>query len=351
MITLMRENFFNADVEALVNTVNCVGVMGRGIALQFKKRFPKNFDEYAIACQQKEVIPGKMFVHRTGSMINPRFIINFPTKRHWRGTSRIEDIESGLSDLKQVIIRNAIKSIAIPPLGCGLGGLDWKIVRPKIENALQDLTDVKILLFEPGNAPQADQMVHSTKKPMMTIGRAALLELIQQYLRGLLDPYITLLEVHKLMYFLQESGEPLRLNYKKSFYGPYANNLRHVLNLVEGHFISGYADGGDDPTKNLTIIPDAAEEAARYLKKYPETSAKIQKVGLLVEGFESAFGLELLATVHWLIAKENIRALNDIVAAVHNWNKHKQIFSARQIEIAARRLQDKGWVDGLTGLS
>lgn len=344
----MRENFFNADAEALVNTVNCVGVMGRGIALQFKKRFPENFDEYAIACKRKEVIPGKMFVHRTGSMINPRFIINFPTKRHWRGTSRIEDIESGLSDLKQVIIKNAIKSIAIPPLGCGLGGLDWKIVRSKIENALQDLTEVKILLFEPGNAPQADQMVHNTKKPMMTIGRAALLELIQQYLRGLLDPYITLLEVHKLMYFLQESGEPLRLDYRKRTYGPYAGNLRHVLNLVEGHFILGYADGGDDPEKNLTIIPDAAKEAEIYLKKYPETSAKIQKVGSLVEGFESAFGLELLATVHWLIVKENIRALNDIIAAVHNWNKHKQIFSARQIEIAAKRLQDKGWVNGLT---
>ncbi|MBQ6597512.1 MAG: macro domain-containing protein, partial [Lentisphaeria bacterium] len=315
------------------------------------KRFPENFDEYAIACKQKEVIPGKMFVHSTGSMINPRFIINFPTKRHWRGTSRIEDIESGLSDLKQVIINNAIKSIAIPPLGCGLGGLDWKIVRPIIENVLQDLTDVKILLFEPGNAPTANQMVHNSKRPMMTIGRAALLELIQQYLLGLLDPYITLLEVHKLMYFLQESGEPLCLNYKKSFYGPYANNLRHVLNLVEGHFISGYADGGDDPTKNLTIIPDAAEEAKRYLKKYPETSAKIQKVGVLVEGFESAFGLELLATVHWLIVKENIRALNDIITAVHNWNKHKLIFNARQIEIAARRLQEKGWINGLTGLS
>ena len=351
MITYKHDDIFNANAEALVNTVNCVGVMGRGIALQFKKRFPENFAEYEKACKQNEVVPGKMFVHSTGSMINPRFVINFPTKRHWRGSSRLEDIEAGLIALKNVIIQNNIKSIAIPPLGCGLGGLDWSVVKSKIELALNDLTDVEIMVFEPGNAPQASQMVQNSKTPPITPGRAALIELMQQYLRGLLDPYVTLLEVHKLLYFLQESGEPLRLKYEKYIYGPYANNLRHVLNCIEGHFISGYADGGDDPRKQLQIVPGAEKKAEEFLQEHPKTSMRIQKVSELVEGFESSFGLELLATVYWLIVKENIKTLDQIIAHTHSWNDHKKQFTPRQIEIAVNRLVDKGWVSNIGGIA
>lgn len=149
MIIYKQDNIFDANAEALVNTVNCVGVMGRGLALQFKKRFPKNFAEYEIACKRKEVVPGRMFLHATGNLMNPRFIINFPTKRHWREASLLEDIETGLAALKQEIIRNQIKSIAIPPLGCGLGGLDWNIVKAKIESSLKNLSDVEIMVFEP----------------------------------------------------------------------------------------------------------------------------------------------------------------------------------------------------------
>lgn len=351
MITYKHDDIFNANAEALVNTVNCVGVMGRGIALQFKKRFPENFAEYEKACKQNEVVPGKMFVHSTGSMINPRFVINFPTKRHWRGSSRLEDIEAGLIALKNVIIQNNIKSIAIPPLGCGLGGLDWSVVKSKIELALNDLTDVEIMVFEPGNAPQASQMVQNSKTPPITPGRAALIELMQQYLRGLLDPYVTLLEVHKLLYFLQESGEPLRLKYEKYIYGPYANNLRHVLNCIEGHFISGYADGGDDPRKQLQIVPGAEKKAEEFLQEHPKTSMRIQKVSELVEGFESSFGLELLATVYWLIVKENIKTLDQIIAHTHSWNDHKKQFTPRQIEIAVNRLLNKGWVSNIGGVA
>ena len=351
MITYKHDDIFNANAEALVNTVNCVGVMGRGIALQFKKRFPENFAEYEKACKQNEVVPGKMFVHSTGSMINPRFVINFPTKRHWRGSSRLEDIEAGLIALKNVIIQNNIKSIAIPPLGCGLGGLDWSIVKNKIELALNDLTDVEIMVFEPGNAPQASQMVQNSKTPPITPGRAALIELMQQYLRGLLDPYVTLLEVHKLLYFLQESGEPLRLKYEKNIYGPYANKLRHVLNCIEGHFISGYADGGDDPRKQLQIVPGAEKKAEEFLQEHPKTSMRIQKVSELVEGFESSFGLELLATVYWLIVKENIKTLDQIIAHTHSWNDHKKQFTPRQIEIAVNRLLNKGWVSNIGGVA
>lgn len=160
MISYTSGDILKADAEALVNTVNCVGVMGRGIALQFKNAFPENFGVYARACQKKEVLPGKMFVYRTGTLTTPYFIINFPTKRHWRGKSRLEDIDSGLQDLVDVIRHYGIRSIAIPPLGSGLGGLDWSVVRSRIEAALAPLADVSIIIYEPNGAPEADKMVH-----------------------------------------------------------------------------------------------------------------------------------------------------------------------------------------------
>src|SRR6201987_4374327 len=125
MVELTQGDILNASVEALVNTVNCVGVMGRGIALQFRKAFPENFKAYEAACKRKEVVPGRMFVYETGLLTGPRFVINFPTKRHWKGKSRIKDIEAGLVALAREVKDRGIRSIAVPPLGCGLGGLDW----------------------------------------------------------------------------------------------------------------------------------------------------------------------------------------------------------------------------------
>ena len=149
MITNKTGDLFDEDVEALVNSVNCVGVMGRGIALEFKKRFPQNFKAYATACERNEVQPGRMFVHETGQL-SPRYIINFPTKRHWKAKSRMEDIEAGLDALVREIQRRDIRSIAIPSLGSTLGGLRWEDVRPRIEAALSGLGDVEVRLFEPG---------------------------------------------------------------------------------------------------------------------------------------------------------------------------------------------------------
>lgn len=149
MIQITRGNLLESDAQALVNAVNCVGVMGKGIALQFKQAFPENFKAYEKACKQKSVVPGKMFVFSTGNSGNPRFVINFPTKRHWRDKSRLEDVQSGLVDLVNVIKESNIESIALPPLGCGLGGLEWGVVKSLIEEALADLSDVKVLLFSP----------------------------------------------------------------------------------------------------------------------------------------------------------------------------------------------------------
>jgi O-acetyl-ADP-ribose deacetylase (regulator of RNase III) len=347
MIEYTSGDILNDQSEALVNTVNCVGVMGRGIALQFKNAFPNNFKAYALACKQEQVRPGRMFVFETGQMFIPRYIINFPTKRHWRGKSRMGDIESGLKSLVEVIRQHNIRSVAIPPLGSGLGGLEWPQVKSRIEAAVEALTDVQVIIYEPKGAPKTEKMVHSREVPKMTAGRAALVELIHRYLGGLLDPMVTLLEIHKLMYFMQEAGEPLRLKYQKAIYGPYAENLRHVLHAIEGHLVAGYADGGDEPDKQLKLVPGAVQDAADFLQQHVETRARFNKVAELVEGFESSFGLELLATVHWVIKKENVRTLVDVEKHTYAWNDRKRHFSPRQIAIAVDVLTQKGWIEGI----
>jgi O-acetyl-ADP-ribose deacetylase (regulator of RNase III) len=334
MIQYTQGDILKADVEAIVNTVNCVGVMGRGIALQFRRAWPENFEAYKKVCDAGELKPGKLNVFATGQLANPRFIVNFPTKRHWRGASRMEDIEGGLVALKQWIQENQIQSIAIPPLGAGLGGLDWTEVKAKIEVALSSLGPVDIRIYEPKGAPQNDRMVRNKKVPKMTAGRAALIELMRRYLDGLLDPNISLLEVHKLMYFMQELGEPLRLKFNKAPYGPYAENLRHVLNEIEGHYISGYADGGDQPDKILQLVPGAENEASEFLQSHPQTQERFDRVAKLVAGFESPFGLELLATTHWVIKQEAAKTPEAITEKIYQWNPRKRQFTPRQISLA-----------------
>jgi O-acetyl-ADP-ribose deacetylase (regulator of RNase III) len=172
MISITNGNIIEANAEALVNTVNCVGYMGKVMALQFKQAYPDNFNAYARTCRSNDIKPGKMFIFETGQMFNPKYIINFPTKRHWRGESRLEDIESGLKALIQVVKKLNIRSIAVPPLGCGLGGLKWSVVRPMIEQAFSDLPDIHMYLYAPQGAPDAKAMPVHNLKPKMTRARA-----------------------------------------------------------------------------------------------------------------------------------------------------------------------------------
>jgi len=343
MIEYKSGDLLAEQADALVNTVNCVGFMGRGIAAQFKKAWPDNFKAYAAACRREEVQPGSMFVFETSRLMPPRFIINFPTKRHWRGKSRVEDIEAGLAALVEEVREREIRSIAIPPLGAGLGGLDWREVRALIDEAAKELPDVQVIVFEPTGTPAAGVGARAGKAPKMTPGRAVLVGLAERYLAALLDPFVSLLEIHKLMYFMQESGEPLRLRLTKAPLGPYAENLRHVLAEIEGYYLTGYGAGGDAPDKQLELVPGAVDDARKALSQRPETRARFELVSRLIEGFESPFGLELLATVHWVMTREGATSEDDIVDRTYAWDERKRRFSRQQILLARRILSERGF--------
>lgn len=344
MIRYTTGDILQCDAEALVNTVNCVGVMGRGIALAFKHAFPDNFNAYALACERGDVQPGRMFVHATGRL-RPRLVVNFPTKRHWRGKSRIEDIESGLEALVQVVRANDIKSIAIPPLGSGLGGLQWSAVREMIAQRLASLVDVDIVVFEPSTIASSQSTAqHDRPVPLLTPARAALVGLMARYLDGLLSTSVSLLELHKLMYFMQSAGEPLRLRYQKGPYGPYADNLRHVLNAIEGYYVSGYQHSGDQPGTLLELVPGAASDALTLLEAHEETKLRFERVAQLIAGFESPYGMELLTTVHWLYAQEACTTVETIHRSIQQWNSRKaSLFSERHVRIAFDALSNNAW--------
>lgn len=337
-------DILSADVEALVNTVNCVGIMGRGIALQFKNAFPQNYKEYVRACNAGEMQPGHMFVHSTGSLTHPRYVINFPTKRHWKGKSRMEDIDAGLKDLKSTIEQLQIRSIAIPPLGSGLGGLDWSQVRPRIEAMAKQLKDVEVVIFEPAERAVIADAKPTGAPPNMTVSRALLVLLMAHYRSAVLDPFVTLLEVHKLLYLLQEAGQPLRLRFGKAPYGPYANNIRHLLNAMQGYYIVGYDGGADSPQKQLDIVPGALKEAEEQLRDDPESLARLNRVFDLVDGWETTHGMELLATVHWLAARRMASTSQQAVEQTYAWSERKRMFTPRQIDLAFQTLQAKGWI-------
>lgn len=338
MIVIKKGNLLTDEAEALINTVNCVGVMGKGIALQFKQAFPEMFTEYQKACRKEEVQPGKMHVVETKSLFNPKYIINFPTKRHWKNRSRMDDIESGLVDLIKVVNKLEIKSIAVPPLGCGNGGLKWSDVRPKIESAFEQIQDVEVHLYEPAGSPKPDMIKIATNRPKLTRARALVLMLMNDYC---IPGYkLSLLEVQKLAYFLQTVGEPLRLGFEKGKFGPYADNLNHVLERLDGHFIRGFGDRSRDA--EIYLIKDAAKQAEKFLKDDQDAFEHLEKVRDIIQGYETPYGLELLSTVHWLVnSKPEIKGnVQKIVEEVHNWNERKRkVFKEKHIEAAWEHLK------------
>lgn len=304
-ITYTTGNLLDAPVEALVNTVNTVGVMGKGIALMFKERYPKNMQAYAAACKAGEVVTGKMFVTETDELIGARWIINFPTKQHWRAKSQLCWIEAGLQDLRQVVLDKQIKSIALPPLGAGNGGLNWSDVKAGIEAALGDLENIDIQVYEP--TAQYQNVAKPKGVTKLTPARALIVELIRRY--WVLGMECSLLEVQKLAWFLQRVIEKqqldneLKLGFEAYNYGPYANNLTHLLNALDGSYLQSDKRIPDCEPLDVIWFNDA-EKAT--ISTYLHSEAKVflpalEEATALINGFESPFGMELLSTVDWLI--------------------------------------------------
>lgn len=332
-------NIFDFEAEALINTVNTVGVMGKGIALQFRERFPLNYKLYTAACKKGEVQIGKMFVTPTNSMINPKWIINFPTKKHWMHKSTYAYIESGLDDLLKQIQQLHIQSIVIPPLGAGQGGLHWEKVKEIIELKLSSCK-IDIIVCEPANYVKSKA---TQEKTHLTKPRALILALMNQYRKLGYD--ISILEIQKLAYFLQRMGQSdLNLQYKKYSYGPYAHNMQHLLHELEkGYIISEKTILDSKPLDLISLNSDTLNEVAQFIETKCTATEKerLNNIERIMTGFETPFGLELLASMDWIIhtkAKKNITT-EELKEEIRQWSNRKdEIFTTSHIDSAKARL-------------
>ncbi|MGQ0484867.1 MAG: type II toxin-antitoxin system antitoxin DNA ADP-ribosyl glycohydrolase DarG [Hyphomicrobiales bacterium] len=351
MITFTKGNLLEADAEALVNTVNTVGVMGKGIALMFKEAFSENMKAYEAACKNKEVRIGRMFVTERRQLLGPRWIINFPTKVHWRYPSRIAWIEEGLEDLKRVIMENNIRSVALPPLGSGNGRLDWSDVRPRIEAALGSLPGVHVIVYEPTKKYQNVAKRAGLEK--LTPARALVAEMVRRY--WILGIECSLLEVQKLAYFLERSIKTLNipntldLQFEAKKYGPYSPRLTHLLNGLDGSYLHCEKRLADAKPFDLIWFEDAKKDkVAAYLKSAEAKPYRpaLEATSQLIDGFESPLGMELLATVDWLIDRQEVKPTTPAVkTSLLKWpggtesaKRKLRLFEDRLIELALQRL-------------
>jgi O-acetyl-ADP-ribose deacetylase (regulator of RNase III) len=355
MIKFITGNLLMASAEALVNSVNTVGIMGKGIALMFKETFPDNFKLYEAACKRGDVKVGHMFVTERNLLGGPKWIINFPTKEHWRNPSELVWIEAGLADLIRVIREKGIRSIALPPLGSGNGGLDWQEVRSKIESAFADVANVEVIVYEPTSKYQNVAKRAGVEK--LTAARALIAELVRRY--WVLGFECSLLEIQKLAYFLENAIDerqlpnPLNLTFKANKYGPYSDKLKHLLNGLDGSYLhceKRLADAG--PNDAIWFEENKKEKVAAFLtmpdvKQYRPA---LESTTDLIDGFQSPLGLELLATVDWLLRHDGILPQVDrLQEAIKKWPGGKESaerkskrFDGRLLAVAIERLAPVG---------
>lgn len=340
-IRIKKGDMFAEPVEALVNTVNCVGVMGKGVALEFKIRWPANFRAYKDLCDAKCLKPGEMFVFDTKGFLDsegPRYLINFPTKAHWRSKSKIEYIVDGLDALVDAIRKYEIKSIAIPPLGCGNGGLDWVDVRPLVEGKLSSLKDVDIVLFSPQQGEGYPEHIHASLP--MTFPRALLLRTLND-LERFFDGSFDRISLQKIVYFLQVFGADFKLEFSRNIYGPYSEPLRRAYIALEHHgMISGFRTGD----RQTHVTNSGCAVADEFLDSTDlDTAEIIDRLSKLIQGYESPYGLELLSSVHWLVYHEGHVSVEKVVEEMTSWNESKRNrFSAAAIQGAYDRLNEDG---------
>lgn len=350
MITDKTGNLLRDDAQALVNTVNTVGVMGKGLALQFKRAYPEVFETYRAACRNGEVQPGRILA--VGIADTDRWVLNFPTKRHWRQSSRLDDIEAGLEDLVRKLTELNISSVAVPPLGCGNGGLDWSVVRPLIVERLGGL-DVDIRLYGIGT-PEPDDMITRTRRPDLTINRARLLTALARYIdvaweAGVTDePRASMVEVQKIAYLLQGAGLRLGLQFAPHHYGPFSGDLNRDLAALEGHYLLGYGDGTGGARADVRLLSGVASSVEGVAGGDLEFEAAWDRISRAIRGYEYPDGMELLASVHYLATRPGRPGDATAVAArLAGWSERKRrMFDADAAEAAWRRLSEAGLLSG-----
>ena len=338
MIKYITGNILESNAQALINTVNTVGVMGKGIALQFKKAYLSNFKAYAEACKRKEIDVGKLFVTRDSNLISgEKIIINFPTKRDWRKPSEYSYIENGLNDLVKIIEKEQIKSVAIPPLGAGSGGLEWEKVKKIIEQKLSYLK-LEIFIYEP-----TVQIKEHLKKERvkLTDARALLLYVLYDLVKN--GEYVSEFSSEKICYFLQRFGAKkyFKLTYEPNFYGPYSGKVRFVLNILNGSYIMGFSDMNKKPFEPLTIVADGYDSVKNHIQDKQELLAIAKKTMDFLNGFYSDFALELLSSVDYITSKNQTFEKKVISRELEKWsNRKRSMFSnSKYIDISIRHLQ------------
>lgn len=340
MIHYRTGNLLDSNTEALVNTVNTVGVMGKGIALQFKNRFPFNFKQYAVACKNKELKIGQLFITEEETLLTgKKIIINFPTKTHWRLPSEYQYIEAGLQELVKVIKERNIRSISIPPLGAGHGGLNWNKVKLLLEDYLSDI-DCDIYIYKP-NADIKD--ISKRERVKLTPARAMLLSVLYESVRN--GEFVSEFSSEKAAYFLQRFGaeDAFKLKFQPNFYGPYSGKLKHVLYYLNGSYIMGYSSKDKKPFEELSLIPTAEEEVNAFLTKpenliYKEITMKTKD---FLTGFYSPFGLELLSTIDFIIKEKKVSTQESISRELETWSNRKRTLfnNPKFIQLALENLK------------
>lgn len=338
MIKYITGDIFESTAEALVNTVNTVGVMGKGIALQFKKLYPGNYNEYRRACKNGELTVGNLLITTDRNIESgDRIIINFPTKTDWRKSSEYSYIETGLDALAREITDRNIKSVAIPPLGAGNGGLEWTRVKSLIEDRLKDI-DARIFVYEP-NARIKEHL--KTERVKLTGGRALLLYVFYDLVRN--GSFVSEFAGEKICYFLQRFGAKkyFNLDYTPHFYGPYSGKVRFVLAALNGSYLMGYSDMDKKPFEPLTLIADGYDDVVSYIENNPSLKSIGDRTMEFLEGFYSDFSLELLSSVDYIINKEKTLDSDLIYGKLCSWNNRKRsMFDNKEyIELAVNKLK------------
>lgn len=341
MIHYKKGNLLDSGADALVNTVNTVGVMGKGIALQFKNTFPENYKRYKAACQSKSLDVGQLLIVEEKTLLGEKTIINFPTKKHWKSPSKYEYVSSGLVALREALPKLRVSSVAIPPLGCGNGGLDWVIVKPMIENALDGL-DMDIFVFEPNEEiKELLKKEEPTKTAKLTPARAMLLYLMFQY--ESVGDQSSLFVANKLAYFLQRTGENLKLNFEAHHYGPYTVQLNHVLMYLNGVYLNGMEQNTQGPFDPLELNYEKWGEIKDYVdtRLSIEQKARLGSVTRVIKTYESTYALELLASVDFVLNSGPVTDSDDLVSKLKSWNRRKnELFAREDIEIAQKHLRE-----------